>query len=168
MLVLRLGTVHQLRSHHCLVQQNNYFPCHAVNIAQNEICLLCNHIILSSHMQFMSHDDLGPLLLYCCVSTYSPIRICALQVSSTDITIHGTCLYWIASSWFKHLLQFSRMVMNSDPFLQSTHNPSQTVTQELFYVCFIPSSKLQIKRLTRTGTKGRSRGCPTQNTLLVW
>lgn len=147
MLVLILGTVLQLRSLRCLVQWNSYFPSFIVNLAQNEISLL------STHMQLASHDDLGPLLSYYCSSRYYLIFICALQVSSIDITTHGNCLYWISSLWFKLLLQFSGAVMNSDPFLQSTHNPSQPVIQGLFYVCYIPSSKLRIKRLTRVGTK---------------
>lgn len=155
MAVLRLGTVYQLRSHHCLVQRNNYFPCHAVYIAQNEICLLCNCIILSTHICSLWVMMTLHIYCTCCSSSYSPICICALQISSSDITIHSTFFYWISLPWFKHLQEFSRTVMDSDPFSQSTHNASQPVTQQLLYVCFIPSSKPQ--RLTRTGNKANLR-----------
>lgn len=142
--------VHQLRSHHCLVQRNNHFRCHAVNTAQNEICLLCNHIILSTQTQFVSHDDLGPLLPYCCSSSYSPICICALQVPSTGITIHSTCHYWISPPRFKHLLQLTAWLWI---LIRSSKARTTLLTQELLCMCLAPSSMPQIQRLTRTRTK---------------
>lgn len=155
MIVLRLGTVHQLRSHYSLVQQNNCFSCQAVNIYRMKSA---PSAISSTHMQFVSHGDLGPLLLYCCSSSYFPFCICSLQGSSIDITIPGICLYWISPSWLKQLLEFSRMIMNSDPFLQNTFKSSQPVNWELLYICFIPPSKTQTKWLTRTGIKADLRG----------
>lgn len=151
--------VHQLRSHHCLVQQNNYFRCHAVNSAQHEICLSCSHIILLTQTQFVSHDDLGPLLPSYCSSTYSLICICALQVSSTGITIHGTSGYWISSSWFKCWLQLTAWLWI---LIHPSKAHTTLLTQELLYVCSAPSSMPQMEGLTRTRTKA-VLGCVLQN-----
>lgn len=131
--MLRPGTVHQLRSHHCLVQRNNYFLCHAVNTAQNEICLFCNCIILSTHTVC---EPLWPWT--------SPTVLLFLQLFFHLYLFASSFLHCHYYSWHLPLsngskaCHKSRMAANSDAFLQNTYNLSQLVTQKL-YVCLFPS-----------------------------
>lgn len=114
-------------------------------------------------IQFVSHYDLGPLLLYCYSSSYSSICICLLLVFSTVIIIHGTCLYRIPSSWFKSLTQKQnghKFWYFSPKYIQSfSACHPKTVCLPVSFIQFIN------KKIDQRWGQGKSQGHLKQN---VW
>lgn len=135
--MLRPGTVHQLRSHHCLVQQNNYFLCHAVNNSPEwDLPFLQLHYLVDSYRLWaiMTLDlsyctavppAILPFVFVC--FWFPPLSLLFMALVFIKFHPHGS-----------KACHKSRMATNSDVFLQNTYNLSQLVTQEL-YVCLFPS-----------------------------